>query len=132
MQISLAEEITLRVHGEKELIMAKKASSILFGKSTKDDLKSLNESLFLSVFDGVPIFKINKVDLDLPILDLLAEKTKIFNSKGEARRMIQSNGVSVNKQKINLDFFVSEKDILNSKYILIQKGKKNYFILLLN
>ena len=132
LQISLAEEITLRVHGKKELIMAKKASSILFGKSTKDDLKSLNESLFLSVFDGVPIFKINKVDLDLPILDLLAEKTKIFNSKGEARRMIQSNGVSVNKQKINLDFFVSEKDILNSKYILIQKGKKNYFILLLN
>ena len=132
LQISLAEEITLRVHGEKELIMAKKASSILFGKSTTDDLKSLNESLFLSVFDGVPIFKINKVDLDLPILDLLAEKTKIFNSKGEARRMIQSNGVSVNKQKINLDFFVSEKDILNSKYILIQKGKKNYFILHLN
>ena len=113
------------------LEMAIKASSILFGKSTAEDLKSLDEDTFLSVFEGVPQFEINKADLSDAILDILAEKTKVFASKGEARRMIQSNAVSVNKEKITEDFHLSENDLLNGKYLLAQKGKKSYFLLIL-
>jgi tyrosyl-tRNA synthetase len=130
LQKAIAEEVTTRVHSAKDLEMAIKASNILFGKSTADDLKSLNEETFLSVFEGVPQFEISKADLDLGILDIVAEKTQIFASKGEARRMIKSNAVSINKEKITEDVQLSEKDLLNGKYLLAQKGKKNYFLII--
>ena len=98
----------------------------------KVDLKSLDEDTFLSVFEGVPQFEIEKEYLSSGILDVLAEKTTIFESKGEARRMIQSNAVSINKEKINERFRLSETDLLNEKYILVQKGKKNYFLIIIS
>ena len=132
LQKSIAEEVTKRVHSEDDLIMAIKASNILFGKSTTEDLKSLDEETFLSVFEGVPQFEMKKIDLELGILDIVVEKTQIFSSKGEARRMIKSNAVSINKEKITEDFKLSENDLMNGKYILVQKGKKNYFLITVN
>ena len=130
LQNAIANEVTTRVHSAKDLDMAIKASNILFGKSTADDLKSLDEETFLSVFEGVPQFEISKADLDLDILDIVAEKTQIFASKGEARRMMKSNAVSINKEKITEDIQLSENNLLNGKYILAQKGKKNYFLII--
>jgi len=130
LQNAIANEVTTRVHSAEDLDMAIKASNILFGKSTADDLKSLDEETFLSVFEGVPQFEISKADLDLNILDIVAEKTQIFASKGEARRMIKSNAVSINKEKISEDIQLSENNLLNGKYILAQKGKKNYFLVI--
>jgi len=89
----------------------------------------LNEETFLSIFEGVPQFEICKADLALDILDIVAEKTQVFASKGEARRMIKSNAVSINKGKITKDMQLSENNLLNGKYILVQKGKKNYFLI---
>ncbi len=132
LQKAIAEEVTTRVHSKEDLEMAIKASNILFGKSTAEDLKSLDEDTFLSVFEGVPQFEMNKADLGLGILDILAEKTKVFASKGEARRMIKSNAVSINKEKITEDVQLSENDLLNGKYILAQKGKKNYFLIIIS
>ena len=130
LQNAIANEVTTRVHSAEDLDMAIKASNILFGKSTADDLKSLDEETFLSVFEGVPQFEISKADLDLNILDIVAEKTQIFSSKGEARRMIKSNAVSINKEKITEDIQLTKNDLLNGKYILAQKGKKNYFLII--
>ena len=130
LQKAIADEVTTRVHSAEELEMAIKASSILFGQSTAADLKSLDEDTFLSVFEGVPQFEMKKEDLSAGILDVLAEKTAVFESKGEARRMIQSNAVSINKEKITEDFQLSENNLLNGKYILTQKGKKNYFLII--
>ena len=130
LQKKLAEDITIRVHSQLDLDMALKASSILFGKSTSEDLKDLDESILLSVFEGVPQFNISKNDLEVGLLDLLAEKTSIFQSKGEARRMIKSNAVSINKEKISEDFKLSENSLINTKYILVQKGRKNYFLII--
>ncbi|MBT5089975.1 MAG: tyrosine--tRNA ligase [Flavobacteriales bacterium] len=130
LQKAIAKEVTTRVHSKEDLEMAIKASSILFGKSTAEDLKSLDEDTFLSVFEGVPQFEMSKADLGLGILDIVAEKTQVFASKGEARRMIQSNAVSINKEKITEDVQLSENDLLNGKYILVQKGKKNYFLII--
>ncbi|MGY8951534.1 MAG: S4 domain-containing protein, partial [Flavobacteriales bacterium] len=90
------------------------------------------EDTFLSVFEGVPQFEMSKADLGLGILDIVAEKTQIFESKGEARRMIQSNAVSINKEKITEDFHITTNDLLNGKYILVQKGKKNYFLIIVS
>jgi tyrosyl-tRNA synthetase len=132
LQKVIAQEVTTRVHSSADLEMAIKASNILFGKSTAEDLKSLDEDTFLSVFEGVPQFEMNKADLGLGILDILAEKTQIFASKGEARRMISSNAVSINKEKITEDVQLSENDLLNGKYILAQKGKKNYFLIIVS
>ena len=131
LQKAIAEEVTTRVHSKEDLEMAIKASNILFGKSTAEDLKSLDEDTFLSVFEGVPQFEMSKADLGLGILDIVAEKTQIFASKGEARRMISSNAVSINKEKITEDIQLSENDLLNRKYILAQKGKKNYFLIII-
>jgi tyrosyl-tRNA synthetase len=130
LQKAIADEVTTRVHSAEDLEMAIKASSILFGQSTADDLKSLDEDTFLSVFEGVPQFEMKKEDLSAGILDVLAEKTAVFESKGEARRMIQSNAVSINKEKITEDFQLSDNNLLNRKYILAQKGKKNYFLII--
>ena len=109
-----------------------KASKILFGKSTSEDLKSLDEETFLSIFEGVPQFKLDIQDIELGILDILSEKTKIFTSKGETRRMIKSSIVSINKEKITEVFKISNKHLLNGKYLLVQKGKKNYFLIIIS
>jgi len=130
LQKTIADEVTTRVHSAEDLEMAIKASSILFGNSTAEDLKSLDEDTFLSVFEGVPQFEMKKEDLSSGIVDVLAEKTAVFESKGEARRMIQSNAVSINKEKITEDFQLSKNNLLNGKYILAQKGKKNYFLII--
>ena len=131
LQNAIANEVTTRVHSAEDLDMAIKASNILFGKSTADDLKSLDEETFLSVFEGVPQYEISKTDLSLDILNIVAEKTQIFVSKGEARRMIKSNAVSINKEKITEDIQLTVNDLLNGKYILVQKGKKNYFLIII-
>jgi tyrosyl-tRNA synthetase len=132
LQKELAKDITLRVHSEKDYEMVLLASNILFGKSTAQDLLSLDEDTFLSVFDGVPKFNVSFSDLDAPILDFLVEKTKVFASKGEARRMIKSNAVSINKEKINENYSISQNDLIAQKYLLIQKGKKNYYLIIVS
>ena len=104
---------------------------MLFGKATADDLRSLDEKTFLAVFDGVPTFEISRADLPLNILEALAVRTQVFPSKGEARKMIQANGFSVNKEKFtDPNGSLTESDIIDGKYILVQKGKKDYYILI--
>ena len=105
------------------------ASNILFGKSTSEDLIKLDEDTFLSVFEGVPQFELKQDDINCGLLDLLSEKTNIFDSKGEARRMITSNAVSINKEKISLEFQTSSENLINKKYLLVQKGKKTILLL---
>lgn len=130
LQKLLAKEVTVMVHGEEEYNKAVDASQILFGQSTSETLKSIDERTFLSVFEGVPQFEISKADLPVNIIELLAVKSSIFPSKGECRKMIQAGGVSINKDKYDsADALVAENSLLNNKYILIQKGKKNYFII---
>ncbi|MBO4610638.1 MAG: tyrosine--tRNA ligase [Bacteroidales bacterium] len=130
LQKLLAKEVTIMVHGEKEYENAVKASQMLFGKATAEDLRSLDEKTFLAVFDGVPTFDVERAKLPLGILDFLAVETQVFPSKGEARKMIQGNGFSLNKEKIT-DFAreITEADIIDGKYILAQKGKKDYYII---
>jgi len=130
LQKVLAREVTIMVHGEAEYENAVAASQMLFGNATSEALRKLDERTFLEVFGGVPRFEIRKEDLPCGLLDLLAVKTAIFPSKGEARKMVQGGGVSINKDRIgDIDYEVSERDILDGKYILAQKGKKNYFII---
>ena len=129
LQKSLAKDITERVHSKKDLEVAIKASNILFGKSTATDLSTLDEKTFLSVFEGVSQFDISKSELKGSIVDFLTENTTIFSSKGDARRMVHGNSISVNQEKITEEFTVSSSTLINDKYILIQKGKKNYFVI---
>ncbi len=130
LQKLLAKEVTIMVHGESEYDKAVNASQILFGQSTSDALKQIDEATFLSVFEGVPQFEIKSADLPENIIELLAVKTAIFPSKGECRKMIQASGLSINKDKWeNVDSTVSAENLLNGRYILVQKGKKNYFII---
>jgi tyrosyl-tRNA synthetase len=131
LQKALAKDITIRVHGEEEYTKAVEASEILFGKGTTDTLKRLDSQTFLSVFEGVPTFEVSKEELlqGINIIDLLAEKTQILASKGEVRRALKENSLSINKEKVKEDFVTSSNDLLNSQYILVQKGKKNYFII---
>ena len=131
LQKVLAKELTVMCHGESEYEKALSASKMLFGNSTSQELRSLDEQTFLDVFDGVPTSEIEKGDLPCGILDILAVKTDMFPSKGEARKMVQNNGVSINKDKVgSIDYEVSDKDIIDGKYILLQKGKKNYHIVI--
>ncbi len=134
LQKALAKDITVRVHSEEDFNAAVEASEILF-KGSVEDLAKLDEATFLDVFDGVPMFEISKSELSggIGFIDLLAEKTKIFPSKGEARKMVQAGGVSVNKQKWeDVQGNIDLKHALKEKYILIQKGKKNYFLCRVN
>ena len=130
LQKALAKDITIRVHSEEDYNTALEASQILFGKGTTETLRKLNEDVFLSVFDGVPQFEVEKDKLSagIGIIDFVSESTKIFPSKGEARRTIKENALSVNKEKADENLVVKIEHLLNNKYILIQKGKKNYFI----
>ncbi len=133
LQRVLAEEMTRMVHGEEELQKAIEASQILFGKGTKETLQKLDEQTFLDIFNGVPTFEIEKSKLGngINIIELVAGETKVFNSKGEARRLIKEGGLYVNQQKVaSFDDMITENDLLNGKYILIRKGKKKYFVIL--
>ena len=130
LQQLIAKEITTMIHGEKEYENAVSASKMLFGNSTSDELRKLDEKTFLAVFNGVPTFDVRRSDLPCNILDFLAVKTQVFPSKGEARKMVQGNGVSINKDKVtDIERAICENDIVDGKYILVQKGKKNYFII---
>lgn len=130
LQKSLAEDLTRRVHSDKELEASIEASQILFGQGTTEMLRKLDGKTLLSVFNGVPQSEISKSELDLgmSLFDLLCSKTGIFASNGEARRMIKENAVLINKQKITEQYQPSTNDLLNNKFILVQKGKKNYFL----
>lgn len=132
LQKKLATEVTRMVHSAEDVDTAVEASEILFGKGTAETLKKLDEATFLSIFDGVPIFQINKSQLEQGVnsVDLLAELTAVFPSKGEARRMIKGGGVSLNKARIEDEAqLIGTGDLLNHRYLLIQKGKKNYYII---
>lgn len=130
LQKLLAREITVMVHGEEEYEKAVEASGILFGNSTSEALRKLDERTFLSVFDGVPQYELPKEKLGENIIDLLAVETDIFPSKGECRKMIQGNGLGINKDKFTaVDGSLTAEHLINGKYILVQKGKKNYYIL---
>lgn len=130
MQKKLAEELTILVHSREEYDMAVEASGILFGKGTTESLKMIREDIFLSVFEGVPQFELPSPDLDENVLELLAVATGVFSSKGEARRMISGGGVSINKQKLTgPEQRITRSDFINNKYLLVQKGKKNYFLI---
>ena len=130
LQKVLAREVTVMCHGQAEYDNAVAASRMLFGNSTSEELRKLDEKTFLAVFSGVPTFDIQASSLPLGIMDLLAVETGVFPSKGEARKMIQGGGVSINKDKVtDIDRTVTAGDILDGKYILAQKGKKNYYII---
>lgn len=129
LQKALAEDITIRIHGEEDLKTAIAASSILFGKSAKEDLASLPESELLSVFEGVPQCEVNKSDvIGMGINDLLSDATGFLSSKGDAKRAIKENSIRVNKELVDGSKTISEEDLLNGKQILLQRGKKNYFL----
>ncbi len=130
LQRELAKDITVRVHGQQEYDDAVEASEILFGKGTEETLIKLSEEVFLSVFDGVPMYEVPASDLEagIFIVDFLAESTKVAHSKSEARRMLKEGSILINKKKITDDFVVGTASLINSRYVLIQKGKKNYYI----
>jgi len=133
LQKRLAKEITCMVHSEEEYNSAVEASSILFGNSTADTLKHLDEETLLSVFEGVPFFEISGSDLKsgIKVLSLFTEKAQVFPSKGELRKLIQSGGFSINKEKwTDTDAEITQDCLINGKYILAQKGKKNYYLLI--
>ena len=132
LQKALAEDLTIRVHSKKEYDASVAASDILFGKGTAESLAALPEKTFLSVFEGVPQMEIDKSLLNdsINIVDFLTDFTQIFPSKSEARRTLKENGVSINKVKISDTFAVTSNSILNGKYILVQRGKKNYYVVL--
>lgn len=133
LQKSLAKEITCLIHGEDAYLSALEASQILFGNATSETLRKIDEPTFLSVFEGVPQFEVAAQDLKagMAIVDFLAEKTAIMSSKGEARRALKSNAISINKEKVGgEEFTLDESHLINGKYILAQSGKKNYFLVI--
>ena len=133
LQKRLAKEVTIMVHSEDDYNMAVEASGILFGKSTKDSLLKLDERTFLDVFAGVPTYEISKAELaaGIGVLDLLTDKAPVFPSKGDLRRNIQGGGVSIDKEKVtDPNLIVNDSFLLNGKYLLAQKGKKDYSLLI--
>lgn len=130
LQKKLAEEITVFVHSREELEKAIQASNILFGNATSEDLKQLDGATFLEVFDGVPQAEVAKgaVENGIDIVSLLNEKTGFLKSNGEARRALSENSISVNREKVTEESQVSSKDLINGQFILLQRGKKNYFV----
>ena len=131
LQKALGKDVTTRVHSEVAYTKAIEVSEILFGKNTAEQLKNIEERDLLDIFEGVPQFEVSKssIEAGAQIIDLLAQQSQVFASNGEARRMLKSNAVSVNKLKVGEDKLVTTEDLLNEKYVLIQKGKKNYFLL---
>jgi tyrosyl-tRNA synthetase len=132
LQSVLAKEVTTLVHSEEDYTTALEASKILFGKGTLESLEKLDEQVFLDIFEGVPQFELESRQLSqgIPVLELLTEHCRVFGSKGELKRLIKDNGLQINKQRIKDSFISLTTDMLiNNKYMLIQKGKKNYFLI---
>ncbi len=132
LQRRLAEEVTIMVHSQEDYEAAVEASQILFGKGTTESLRKMSESTFLSVFEGVPVFDVKREVMadGVSVADLCAGHTQVFPSKGELRRLVQGGGLSINKEKVdNPDSKIGQESLLNNKYLLIQKGKKNYFLI---
>lgn len=134
LQKIIAEEVTTLVHGKEAYLKAVEASQILFGKSTDDALQKLDTQTFLEIFAGVPQAKIKRSLLDdgIDIVTVLTNETGFFNSKGEARRAINQNAISVNQAKVTLDYFIGIEDLIANQYVLLQRGKKNYFVIKVN
>jgi len=134
LQSRLADEITAAVHSKKTLDKAKEASQVLFGKSTEEDLAKLDEATFLDVFEGVPLKELSKEILNdnFDMIAALSAETEFLSSNGEARRALKENSISVNKSKVGLDYTLTEKDLINGKYVLINKGKKNTYLIKFN
>ena len=133
LQKRLAKEVTVMVHSEEEYNAAVEASGILFGNATSESLRKLDESTLLSVFEGVPQFEVSRDTLSggVKAVDLLTEQAQVFPSKGEMRKLVQNGGVSVNKEKLEaFDRILTADDLLNGKYLLVQKGKKNYYLVI--
>lgn len=133
MQKRLAKEVTIMVHSEDDYNAAVEASQILFSNKADETLRNIDEKTLLDVFEGVPTFKVSKNDLEagIPVLELLAAKTAVFPSKGEARKMVQQGGVSINKKKVtDPNAVITADELLNGKYLLAQRGKKNYYLLI--
>ena len=133
LQKRLAKEVTVMVHSEEDYNAAVEASNILFGNATSDALRRLDEATLLDVFNGVPQFEVSRdaISAGIKLLDLCTEKAAVFPSKGEMRKLIQSGGVSLNKEKVtDIDMIINAEHLLDDKYLLVQKGKKNYFLLI--
>ena len=133
LQKRLAKEVTIMVHSEEDYNAAVEASNILFGNATSDALRRLDEATLLDVFNGVPQFEVSRdaISAGIKLLDLCTEKAAVFPSKGEMRKLIQSGGVSLNKEKVtDIDMIINAEHLLDDKYLLVQKGKKNYFLLI--
>lgn len=130
LQMALARDITLRVHSREDLEAAEEASQILFGKGTAETLKKIPEETLLSVFEGVPQKEVKKTEVEagIPIVDFLVAKTNFLSSNNEARRALKENSISVNQEKVNDSHCISGKDLINQRYVLLQRGKKNYFL----
>ena len=131
LQKRLAEEVTVMVHSQEDLEMAKAASNILFGKATRENLQQLDEATLLDVFAGVPHFEMDKTLLGQPAVELFTrDEVKVFASKGDIRKLVQGGGVSLNKEKLAaFDRVVTSEDLINGKYLLVQRGKKNYYLI---
>jgi tyrosyl-tRNA synthetase len=131
LQKKLAEEVTTFVHSAADLEKAIQASAILFGNATSEDLKQLDEATFLEVFDGVPQANIsrNEIENGIDIVSVLNEKTGFFKSNGEARRALSANSIAVNKEKVTEEFTLSNANLINNQFVLLQSGKKNYFVI---
>ncbi|MBI9069705.1 MAG: tyrosine--tRNA ligase [Salinivirgaceae bacterium] len=132
LQKTLAKEVTVMVHSEEEYNAAVEASQILFGKATSEALAKIDERTFLAVFEGVPTFDINKTDIEkgINVVDLLTDHAAVFPSKGELKKLLKVGGVSLNKEKIeSYEMLIDNSHLINNKYLLVQKGKKNYFLL---
>ena len=133
LQNKLAEELTTLVHGREELQKAQKASQILFGNSTSDDLRQLDAKTFLEVFDGVPQAEVTRADIaaGLDMIAALSAKTGFIASNSEARRALKEKSIAVNKEKVEENYIIGEKDIIDDKFVLLQRGKKNYFVIVI-
>lgn len=134
LQNKIADTVTFMVHGQKDLNNAISASKVLFGKSSKEDLESLDENTFNEIFDGVPsnILSMKKLQQQIGIENLLATETNFLKSISEARRAIKENSISINKKKITTNTKITKDDLINGKYILLQRGKKNYYLVIVN
>ena len=131
MQRRLAEEVTVMVHSREDYDAAVEASNILFGKSTKDSLLKLDEQTLLDIFEGVPQFEVSKDVLGQPAVEIFTAAAPVFASKGEMRKLVQGGGVSLNKEKMTaFDRPVTADDLIDGKYLLVQRGKKNYYLII--
>lgn len=134
LQKALAKDLTIRIHSQKDYEASLEASEILFGKGTAENLSALSKEMFFAVFEGVPQynFPLSRFKEGIGIVELLVEETDIFASKGEARRMLKENGISVNKVKVSDSSVIGVKELINGQYLLIQKGKKNYYVIIVH